>query len=38
METKVPDFTLKDVDGQEFNLYDRLGKAPMVLVFRRGSW
>lgn len=38
MEQKVPDFTLQDVDGREFRLYDHLGKAPIVLVFRRGSW
>ncbi|MFQ5872578.1 MAG: hypothetical protein ACE5JL_02090 [Dehalococcoidia bacterium] len=38
MEEKVPDFTLRDIDGEGFRLYSYLDKAPIVLVFRRGAW
>ena len=38
MEEKVPDFALADVDGRDYNLYSDLGKAPRVIVFRRGGW
>ncbi len=38
MEEKVPNFALVDVDGREYDLYSDLGKAPRVIVFRRGGW
>ena len=38
MEERVPDFTLRDIDGEDFRLHSHLGKAPIVLVFRRGAW
>lgn len=34
----APDFTLKDVNDQEFNLKKELEKGPVVISFYRGSW
>lgn len=33
IENKAPDFTLQDLDGQEFRLSENLGKGPVVVNF-----
>lgn len=35
---KAPDFTLKDQNGKEVNLYQLLKKGPVVLNWYRGGW
>ena len=35
---KAPDFTLKNTEGQDVNLYTLLGDGPVVLTFYRGKW
>ncbi|MDX1920781.1 MAG: peroxiredoxin-like family protein [Candidatus Caenarcaniphilales bacterium] len=35
---KVPDFTLKDKNGQETKLSEYTKKGPVVLTFYRGTW
>ncbi|WP_166246341.1 peroxiredoxin-like family protein [Paenibacillus turpanensis] len=35
---RAPNFTLTNIDGQPFTLYDELAKGPVVLTFYRGSW
>ena len=35
---KAPDFTLKDQNGKEVNLYQLLKKGPVVLSWYRGGW
>lgn len=35
---KAPDFTLKDQNGKEVNLYQLLEKGPVVLNWYRGGW
>lgn len=35
---KAPDFTLKDQNGNETNLYQLLKKGPVVLNWYRGGW
>lgn len=35
---KAKDFTLVNHTGEEINLYEQLGKGPVVLTFYRGSW
>lgn len=35
---KVPDFTLNDMDGKEFNLYAALREGPIILFWYRGGW
>lgn len=36
--SKAPDFTLKDQNGKEVNLYQLLKKGPVVLNWYRGGW
>ena len=36
---QAPNFTLKDVDGNEFELYRNLNaETPTVITFYRGAW
>lgn len=35
---KVPDLTLKKVDGSPFNLSDAISRKRAVLIFYRGGW
>lgn len=35
---KAPDFTLKDQNGKEVNLYQLLKKGPVVISWYRGGW
>ena len=35
---KAPDFTLKDQDGNEVSLSDRLASGPVLMVFLRAEW
>jgi hypothetical protein len=35
---QAPDFSLKNVDGQEFSLKNLLSHGPVVLSFYRGKW
>lgn len=35
---KVKNFTAKDNEGNDFDLYDALEKGPVVLLFYRGNW
>lgn len=35
---KVPDFTLSDVEGNRFHLYENLHSIKTMLVFYRGEW
>ena len=35
---KAPDFTLKNTEHQDVNLYRVLKKNPVVLTFYRGNW
>lgn len=34
----APDFTLRDLDGEELRLSKRRDQGPVVLVFFRGAW
>ena len=34
----MPAFELPDEERQPFNLLERLGEGPVVLVFYRGDW
>ncbi len=36
--SKIPDFTLLNVNYKEVNLYNELKKGPVVLSFYRGGW
>lgn len=38
INSKAPDFKLKDKDGKEVRLKDELKKGKVVLVFYRGQW
>lgn len=38
IDNKAPDFTLKDQNGKEVNLYQLLKKGPVVLNWYRGGW
>ncbi len=35
---KIPDETVKTVDGSEVSLNDVVAKKPTVLIFYRGGW
>ena len=35
--SRAPDFSLRDADGDEFNLYGALGKGPVLLTFYKSS-
>jgi hypothetical protein len=35
---KAPDFTLKNTEHKDMNLYEILNKRPVVLTFYRGNW
>jgi peroxiredoxin len=35
---KAPDFTLKDLEGKGYRLYDHFGGRKTVLLFFRGEW
>lgn len=35
---QVPDFTVRDTDGKEIQLYELLKKAPVIINFFRGNW
>lgn len=36
--SKAPDFTVKDINGEEFSTRAALQKGPLVVVFYRGGW
>jgi peroxiredoxin len=35
---KAPDFTLRDTDGADFTLSEKLGSLATVVTFIRGAW
>lgn len=35
---KAPNFTLRDLQGREFTLYEHFGNQKTILIFYRGEW
>lgn len=35
---QMPNFELPDQEGRPFDLYRRLRREPLILVFYRGDW